>query len=101
MNQSIKLTRITNGWLLDWNEEEEDNEGIRLERDMTLCIEDKGNISEDNDETLALAEVLRCIAYHFDFGYRKHYAPGKKFIKISLVDGDNYFDTEVDESEEE
>lgn len=89
----LELEKIENGWLVSFKEEIDSFDEARVFAKKKIAFEDKIGF-ESNSERESLVDAFNWIICHYDLGFRKHHSPDDRFIKISLVDGNKFWDDE-------
>ncbi|MFA5695944.1 MAG: hypothetical protein WC917_00560 [Bacilli bacterium] len=93
MDWGIKIRRLDNGQQYNgflFHYEQETNFGLDVHEHVFSF--DAETPMSSNNEREALAKLLLSIIDYYHLEHQKIHRPEEKFIKISLVDGDHYFD---------
>lgn len=94
MTWEIKIRRAENGFIL--THEVEGDEGSPILIDSVYEDAQEYGVGE-TEKRGALIQVFREVIDYFNLEYQKHHNPKEKFIKISLVEEEKYFDEEEGE----
>lgn len=81
MTWEIKINKVSNGYLLNWSEENDENEMT----DHQQVIEEKSE-GEDDGELKAMEDLLFQIKEYFGVFYSKH---NKKNLVIEIQETNN------------
>jgi len=81
MTWQVKITRADNGYVMEWEEESESEEGKLIKHQLVISEED----GEDN-ELKSMKQLLIEIKGFFGVNYSKH---NKKNLVINIEEKDN------------
>jgi signal transduction protein with GAF and PtsI domain len=86
MTYGLTIKKVSNGFVVT------DNNHDEFAIESVYQAEDE----DDNSEREALMQAIDMMIQHFDLDYRKHHKPEDRFIKLTLVPGNTFWDDEND-----